>query len=379
MTDIEKKVFEARERFQKKSGAKLRSAAFRGDDVELSVLLAQGANAREKGAEALRSAAMAKSAKCVEMLLPKIGADSSAAHAMENALREAARNGSSEIVAMILAFQDGQVGGSCIRESLVLAASLGHARCVEAMIPFAKHLEALSMALRRAAASGQAECAKLLLPVADHSDNDFEALRYAARRSVGGSECVELLLPLAAAMLPGEEAQNAINDSAGGAAINGRDASLALVIPFANQQGRLAAMILAAKNKEATALSRLIEATGVSSDGFEQAAGEALHWAALLNNESCVSVLAPVANCKADGSLALATAASGGFDGCVLALLPWSDPLATREGELPLDAAGTARAYGQHHTAELIDAYREQAELSAHEKPCASRGSSPRI
>lgn len=378
MADTEKKVLEARERFQKKAGAKLRGAAFRGDDVELASLLARGANAREKGAEALRNAAMSKSPKCVELLLPKIGADAAAIHAMGEALREAAGNGSPEIVAMILDFQDGKFGANYLTEALLLAASLGHARIVESLIPFASSLDSLSMALRRSAAAGKAECARLLLPVADHASKNFEALRYAARRGEGGAECVALLLPLAAAMLPDESAQSAIDDAAGGAATNGREATLTLALPFATQKGALAALVLAAKNNASATLSLLIEA-GKSDAGFERAASEALEWAAILGNEDGVNILAPVANCKADGSLALAIAAAGGFDGCVLALLPWSDPLATREGELPLGAAATAKAHGHHRTAALIESHLEKIELSEIGNGRASRGMAPRI
>ena len=78
--------------------------------------------------------------------------------------------------------------------ALVLAASNGHAKCVELLIPATNPKADSSSALREAAASGHSECVKLLIPVSDPKAGCSIALRETA--ASGHAECVELLIPV---------------------------------------------------------------------------------------------------------------------------------------------------------------------------------------
>ena len=365
---------------QKVNGKMLRSAALRGDADEVERLLRSGANAAEKCGAALKNAAMAGSFRCVELLLPRMGKGRGAEGALDQALREAVERDASEVLALILGF--GAIGpsASCLREALVEAAALGRAKCLSHLLPFCDPSGQDSMALRRAAAGGHAQCVELLISRSDDSALEFEALRFAAKFAGSQARCVGMLLELAAKRLPCEKAAHGINGAAAAAAANGDAETLSLTLAHLNQQGRLAAIMAAAKHGRGLTLSLALADMGNGGEGVEEGLSNALEWAAMLNHEACVMILAPVANCRARGSIALAQAAANGNERCVRALLPWSDPLATRiDKALSLDAAGTARQHGHYQIAELIDAHSQKVELEALALPSSQKKPSPRI
>lgn len=78
-------------------------------------------------------------------------------------------------------------------EALCAAARLGHANCVEYLIPISLPHDRQNLALREACSKGYLECVKLLIPVSNFSEHMDPSAALAACVVGGHQDCMEVL------------------------------------------------------------------------------------------------------------------------------------------------------------------------------------------
>jgi len=205
----------------------LRDAARDGDVVEVTTLLARGANAKAadiRGDTALILAAQRGHAACVKELLPhsdpeargkvfislltdrKFGLDAVRDEGQSEvgytALMQAALNGHAEVVNALLPVSDARAVCGAIGETpLMLAAQGGHTTCVKALLPgsdpLARTRSRGHTALTMAAEIGHRECVRLLLAVSDANAQPSPSLDTPLMSAVRNwdMEMIDVLLP----------------------------------------------------------------------------------------------------------------------------------------------------------------------------------------